>query len=359
VILLNPGPVNLSARVRRAALAQDLCHRESEFTELQAAVRAKLLGVYGLDPVRWSAVTVGGSGTLAVEATLTTLVPRDGRLLVLENGVYGARMSEIARRHGIATDAVRFAAGDELVLERVRQALSAGPRFSHVAVVHHETTTGRLNALAPLGALCREHGAALLVDAVSSFGAEALELEAWGVTACVATAHKCLHGILGLSFAIARRDALEASCQPPRTLYLDLAGWAREQERGGTPFTPIVPAFLGLHEALDELAEAGGWKARGARYRELAERVRRALGERKIEPWLAPEVSSAVLRSYRLPAGLGYGALHDALKQRGFVIYGGQAPLRDELFRISTMGEISDRDIDRFVAALRELRWSP
>ena len=359
MILLNPGPVKLSARVRAALVAEDLCHREPEFFELQAAVRAKLLGVYDADPARFTSVIVGGSGTLAVEATLTTLVPADGRLLVLENGVYGERMSEIARRHRIAGAAVHFETGEEINLERVRRALAAGPDFTHLAVVHHETTTGRLNALAPLGALCREHGVGFLVDAVSSFGAESLELDAWGISACVATAHKCLHGAPGLSFAIVRRDALEASCQPPRTLYLDLAGWAREQERDGTPFTPIVPAFHALREALEEWREAGGWRARGARYRDLAERIRRALAERGIDPWLPPEVSSAVLRSYRLPAGLTYGALHDLLKKRGFVIYGGQAPLRDQLFRISTMGEISDHDVDRFIAALGELRWSP
>ncbi len=173
----------------------------------------------------------------------------------------------------------------------------------------------------------------------------------------MATAHKCLHGALGLSFAIVRRTELERGCNPPRTLYLDLAGWAREQERASTPFTPIVPAYHALREALDELAEAGGWRARGARYRQLAERVRAGLAACGIEPWLAPEVSSAVLRSYRLPDAMPYERLHDEMKKRGFVIYAGQAPLRDQLFRISTMGEIADSDIDRFLAAVGELTY--
>jgi 2-aminoethylphosphonate-pyruvate transaminase len=354
VILLNPGPVVLSARVRRALGAEDLCHREPEFAELQSAVRSRLLAVYALDPARYSAVLLGGSGTLAVEAMLTSLLPEGGRLLVLENGVYGARISEIARRHRIVSAALRVAAGAELQLDAVRGELARGERFTHVAVVHHETTTGRLNALAPLGALCREHGAALLVDAVSSFGAEPLDLEAWGIEACAATAHKCLHGAPGVSFVIARRDALERCCQPPRALYLDLSVWAREQDGGGTPFTPIVPAVHALRAALDEHADAGGWAARGARYRELAERVRAGLAGLGIEPWLAPQASSAVLRSYRLPRGIGWQALHDALKKTGFVIYAGQPPLREELFRISTMGEIGDADVTRFLAAMGE-----
>jgi len=355
VILLNPGPVNLSTRVRRALLAEDLCHREPEFAELQAAVRSRLLGVYSLDPAIWTAVVLGGSGTAAVEAALTSLVPADGRLLVIENGVYGERMSEIARRHRIAAASLHFEAGEEIGVESVRRSLAASERFTHVAVVHHETTTGRLNELEAIAGLCREHGAALIVDAVSSFGAELLDLDAWGIAACAATAHKCLHGALGLSFAIVRRTELEVCCQPPRTLYLDLAGWAREQEQGSTPFTPIVPAYHALREALDELAEAGGWRARGARYRELAERIRVGLAARGIEPWLSPESSSVVLRSYRLPEGMSYARLHDALKKRGFVIYAGQPPLRDRLFRISTMGEIADRDVDRFLAAVGEL----
>lgn len=354
MILLNPGPVNLSARVRRALGAEDLCHREPEFGELQAAIRARLLSVYGLDADVWEPVILGGSGTLAVEAMLTSLVPANGRLLVLENGVYGERMSEIARRHCIPTTAVRFGAGEEIRLDEVRRALSVRDGFSHVAVVHHETTTGRLNALAPLAALCRERGVALLVDAVSSFGAEALDLDAWGVAACAATAHKCLHGALGISFVVARHDVLDRAAEPSRTLYLDLGTWAREQARGGTPFTPIIPAFHALREALDELHEAGGWRARHERYRALAERIRSGLQWLDIAPFLAPEVSSVVLRSYRLPEAPRYTVLHDELKKRGFVIYAGQAPLREQIFRVSTMGEISDPDVDRLLEAFAD-----
>lgn len=359
MILLNPGPVTLSARVRRALTAEDLCHREPEFTELQTALRSRLLGVYGLDAATWTPVILGGSGTLAVEAMLASLVPSSGRLLVLENGVYGERMSEIARRHGIASTPLRFDAGAEIQRDAVRRALASGAGFTHVAVVHHETTTGRLNELAALGALCREGGAALLVDAVSSFGAEQLDPDGWGIAACAATAHKCLHGALGISFVIVRRDALERGADPPRTLYLDLETWTREQERGSTPFTPIVPAFQALREALDELAEAGGWRARGERYRALAERVRAGLLRLGITPWLAPEASSAVLRSYRLPERITYESLHAELKKRGFVIYSGQGPLREQMFRISTMGEITDRDIDRLLAAFGEATCAP
>jgi 2-aminoethylphosphonate-pyruvate transaminase len=354
VILLNPGPVVLSERVRGALLRPDLCHREAEFSQLQEEIRARLLGVYALAPEAWSAVLLGGSGTAAVEAMLASLVPQGGRLLVLANGVYGERMAAIARAHGIECRALELVWGAPLELGAVREALRSAPGFGHVAVVHHETTTGRLNPLGPLAALCAEHGAQLLVDAVSSFGAERIAFGE-GLAACAATANKCLHGAPGVSFVIARRDALRAAATPARGVYLDLQRWATEQERGGTPFTPPIPSCYALREALAELAQEGGWSARGRRYARLAEQVRTGLERLGIAPHLPPQDSSAVLRSYALPAGLGYDALHDELKKRGFVIYAGQAALRQRVFRISTMGAITDGDLERLLAALAQI----
>jgi 2-aminoethylphosphonate-pyruvate transaminase len=355
VILLNPGPVNLSERVRRALLGADICHREPEFSALQDAVRARLLEVYALDPETWVAVLLSGSGTHVLEAMLASLVPAEGHVLVLENGVYGERMSEIARRHGIRTTPLHFDWGEEIRLERVRQALVSARGLTHLAVVHHETTTGRLNRLAPIAKLCREFRLQLLLDAVSSFGGEAIELDDWGLAACVATANKCLHGVPGLAFAIVRREALASGCCPPRTLALDLVGYLREQDRGGTPFTPAVPAFYALHEALGELADDGGWTRRAARYRELAEKVGRGLAGLGVHPYIPAEESSVVLRSYRLPDSMRYELLHDELRKRGFVIYAGPGALEQQLFRISTMGEITDADIARLLAAFSEI----
>jgi 2-aminoethylphosphonate-pyruvate transaminase len=239
-------------------------------------------------------------------------------------------------------------------LDAVARRLDAG-EVTHVVAVHHETTTGRLNEIAPLVDVCRREGVELLVDAVSSFGAEALEFDAPELAAVAGTANKCLHGIPGLSFAIVRRGALARGCAPPRTLSLDLLEHHTEQERASTSFTPPIPAFHALCEALRELAECGGRAARHARYRELAERVAAGLAKLGIEPYLPSSESSVVLRSYRLPCGLAYDTLHDELKKRGFVIYAGQGGLGSELFRISTMGEIADDDIERLLRAFDEI----
>ncbi len=356
-ILLNPGPVSLSDTVRRAAAATDLCHREPEFFALQDRVREELLAVYGLPQSDWSAVLLGGSGTTALEAMMASLLPRDCKLLVLENGVYGERLSRIAAIHDIDADAVEYAWGEPWDLQQIADALSAGA-YTHVAAVHHETTTGRLNSIEQLLTVCEQHAASLLLDGVSSFGAEHIPFTSPALAACAATANKCLHGIPGLCFVLLRKTALGNAATPPRSLTLDLTLWESHQSRQSTPFTPSVNGMLALDQALQELAQSGGWKARHARYSRLAGRVARQLERLGVEALLPEQESSCVLRSYRIPAGRSYADIHDGLKQRGFVVYAGQGSLAEGMFRISTMGDITDYDMDRLETALQDVMAS-
>jgi len=329
----------------------DLCHREPEYFELQDNVIHGLLDIYQCDPAKWAAVLIGGSGTSAMEAMMISLVPHDAHVLVLENGVYGERLSKIAKIYDIPNQALTVAWGDEIDLQALARLLASGD-FSHVAAVHHETTTGRLNPVDEIAALCSKFNVQLLLDAVSSFGAESIPFEQTSLQAIAATANKCLHGIPGLAMVLCRRDALLQGIRP-RSLSLHLPGWAEQQAKQSTPFTPPVNALLGLSEALKELNKQGGWKARRSRYRNLAGRVAETCKELAVEPWLPASESSCVLRSYHLPADLTYNELHDGLKQQGFIIYAGQGDLGTRLFRISTMGEISDYDLERLVQALR------
>ena len=350
-ILLNPGPVSLSEGVRRAVAKVDLCHREPEYFELQDEVIRGLVDIYQCDPDLWTAVLVGGSGTSAMEAMLASLLPHDANVLVLENGVYGERLSRIAGIYGIEYQALKVAWGEAIDLTALADLLAAGD-FSHVLAVHHETTTGRLNPVDEIASLCTENGVQLLLDAVSSFGAESIPFEHESLQAIAATANKCLHGIPGLAMVLCRRESLKQEIKP-RTLVLHLQGWAQQQAKQSTPFTPPVNALLGLAQALKELEKQGGWKARRSRYRKLAARVAETCQALGVKQWLPAEVSSCVLRSYHLPAGMTYNELHDGLKQHGFIIYAGQGDLAAQLFRISTMGEISDYDMARLVNALQ------
>jgi 2-aminoethylphosphonate-pyruvate transaminase len=356
MLLLNPGPVTLTERVRRSLTQADLCHRESEFFDLQDEARERLLATYALDPHEWSAVLITASGTGAVEGMLASLVPESGHVLVVENGVYGERMTQICAQYGIAH--VRTAGSwlspvDLDVIRRCLDAQCGSKPFTHVAVVHHETTTGRLNDLRPLGELCRAHRMNLLVDTVSSFGAEAIDFSDSSLSAVAATANKCLHGVPGVSFVVVKRTALERVTR--RSYYLDLGRLSRLQDGRDTPFTPAVQATYALVEALREFAEQGGRIARYRRYAALAEQVRSGLAELGIESVLPTAQSSVVLRAYHLPSGLGYAALHDGLKSEGFVIYAGQGDLSRTLFRISTMGALTPADMARFLQCFGRL----
>ena len=283
-----------------------------------------------------------------------SLVPRDGRALVVANGVYGERIAAMLQAHGKTHEVIASPWTDAMDLPAVERRLAASPRVTHVLAVHHETTTGRLNDVAGLGALCRRFDAALLLDAVSSFGGETIAFDEWGLEACAATANKCLHGAPGASFVLARRTALETRASGATTLYLDLHRYHAEQRRGSSPFTPPVHVCHALAEALREMEDEGGWSRRHARYRALSEHVFGGLRAQGVSPLLPIDSpSSAVLTAYRMPEGLAYGGFHDFLKQEGFVIYAGQGRLSGDVFRIAVMGELDAQDMDRLLAACR------
>jgi 2-aminoethylphosphonate-pyruvate transaminase len=232
----------------------------------------------------------------------------------------------------------------------------AARRFSAVLAVHHETTTGRLNRLDELGALCRAAGVPLLLDAVSSFGAESIDWSGWHVGAVASTANKCLHGVPGVAFVIADRALLHARRGSAPSVYLDLQRYHAEQVTGDSPFTQAVHACFALDEALDELADEGGWRARRDRYRARSNRLRTGLASIGIDALLPASDSASMLTAFRLPQGVTYRALHDRLKDAGYVIYAGQQRLADSIFRIATMGAIQDTDLDRVVEEVGRCR---
>jgi len=352
MLLLNPGPVTLTERVRQSLLQTDLCHRESEFFDLQDEARQRLVGVYDLDPAQWTAVLMTGSGTAALESMIAGLVPAQGKLLIVQNGVYGERIAQISAQYGIAHTVVKHEWMEAPDMARIDAALAADPAITHVAVIHHETTTGRLNDIPAIDALCQKHGKRLLLDGVSSFGAEAIDFGG-NIDAVAATANKCLHGVPGAAFVVTRRTALANAAS--RTYYLDIARLAKLQDQRNTPFTPSVHAYYALVEALREHQEEGGWQGRHQRYAALAEEVRSGLAALGIDALWPATQSSVVLRAYKLPEGVSYEQLHDGLKARGFVIYAGQGGLSSQLFRVSTMGALTAADMHRLVTGFREL----
>jgi len=352
-ILLNPGPVNLTPRVRAALSGEDECHREPEFADLTRGTLAALERVHPEAAASHAARLVTGSGTTAVEAMLASLVPRDGTVLVAANGVYGERIERMLAAQGKASVLHR---GDWLAPldpQALGGILRERPEITHVATVHSETTTGRLNDLGPVAELCASMEKGLLVDAVSSFGAEAVDFEAWRPLGVAATANKCLHGAPGISFVLAERSALAGCAGNSPALVLDLAAYADQAGSGFSPFTQATHVLRALREALRELDEQGGWSQRRERYRFLSARIREGLVELGVEPLLEAGASSSMITAFRLPRGRTYGELHDALREAGFVIYAGQGELSKTLFRIANMGAIQDDDVRRLLDAFR------
>ena len=357
-ILLNPGPVTLTSRVRSALVRGDWCHREPEFARLVREINQRLVRVHPGFEADYRAVTLAGSGTAAVEAMLATFAPDAGHTLVAANGVYGERMARMLEAHGKPFRTVREAWTSGIDVAAISRELDTSPGITHIAVVHHETTTGRLNDLDALGALCRQRGITLLLDAVSSFGAERIDAASWNVGALAATANKCLHGVAGLSFVLARDDLWSAPAARAGSVYLDLHGYHAAQHGDGfSPFTLPVQVAFAFREALAEHEDEGGSEARRLVYAGRAARVAATLGDAGVTTLLPSDEYSSVLWSWKLPEGHGYATLHDALKAEGFVIYAGQGDLGAQIFRIAHMGDIQPADLARLCDALsRTLR---
>lgn len=354
-ILLNPGPTNVSDAVRAAMAGPDWCHREPEYFDLQDEVRALLLECFSLAPGSWTSVLLTGSGTAAVETMVSSAVPRGKKLLIVDNGVYGDRMAKMCAAHGTATVTVRAGWFERPALAEIERTLVEHPDVACVAVVHHETTTGLLNDVPAIGALARRHGKRLLVDAVSSLAGEALDLDASGADYLACTANKCVQGLPGIAFVLARRDALaELAPGTARSLYLDLANLAVKQDRRDTPFTPAVQVMLAMRVALRELREETVAR-RVARYAGYGRTVRAGLERLGLEILVAPELRSNTITTIALPAGRTYDDVHDAYKAEGFVIYAGQGDLRSRAFRIATMGNLDDATLERALAVLARL----
>jgi 2-aminoethylphosphonate-pyruvate transaminase len=351
LVLLNPGPALTTERVKRAAAGVDVCHREPEWVEVERRVRSKLRTVAGLSP-EWGVALLAGSGTAALEAAVRACVRPGRRLLVVDNGVYGDRIGRIAERAGLDWRAVTGAWTQPIGVARVASTL-AEQHYDAVAVVHHETTTGLLNPVAEIAAAARAAGALTLVDAVSSFGVEDLDVSALDLVAC--SANKCLHGLPGASFVLCSPAAIErAAAVEPSSLYLDLHLYLEAAEAGSPPFTPSVPAIAALDAALDELLVEGP-RARAVDYAERAVALDAALADVGLHQLIPPGYRSRSIRSVALPAGVPFERLHEPLKEAGYVVYAGQGPLASEIFRIACMGALDPEALRAFGGELRRV----
>jgi 2-aminoethylphosphonate-pyruvate transaminase len=352
--LLNPGPVNTTATVKSALVHPDVCHRDSVFSELMVSLTSRLRRIFRGTP-HHTVVTITGSGTAAMEAALVSTVPTDRKILIIDNGAFGARLVEVATVHDMDIVHLRYEWGEPVQVEDVERTLAEYPEIAVVAMIHHETSVGLLNPVREVGALCRRHDALLVVDAVSSLGAEDLDVVRDNIDVCYASANKCLHAVSGASFlCIAPRVWGRIEHVSPRSYYLDLRRYRRYMdELAQTPFTPAVSVYFALDAACAEFL-ADGHAARFAMYRERNRKLREGLAALGMPPLTRHGCESSSIVTCRLPEGVSFEALYEAVKARGIILYACKGVLARDYLQIANMGHLADGTIEHLLEVLAE-----
>ncbi len=343
------GPVRIHPRVLRAMSMPSLNHRGDYFHGIVREIRELLPVLFGTTGHQ---VVLSGSGTAGLEAVYASLVPKDGRTLVLTNGNFGDRTDEIVRRYSSSVTTLSAPWGSPIPLDPAKAELAKGD-VRAVCVVHNETSVGLANDLAALAPAVREAGALFLVDGISAVAGIPVSVEAWGIDALVAGSQKGLAAPAGLAL-VHLSERARASLRPG-TFYLDLAAHLKSLEKNDTPWTPAVPLFLALREALLLLKEEG-LEARLARTHRLAEAARAAVDALGLELFPDRRFASDTVTAVKNPAGLGDPELRKVLeRQYNIIVQGGQGALTGKIFRIGHMGIADWPDLLVTFAALERI----
>ena len=354
-LLLTPGPLTTSKAVKEAML-HDWGSRDAAFLKINREVLEWLPEIVGAGG-DYVTVPMQGSGTFAVEAMLTTFVPPDGKCLVLINGAYGLRAKkilDIARRATAVHQTPEDTPPDLAEIDRI---LTIDESITHIFAVQCETTSGILNPIVEIGALVQKHHRRLLVDAMSAFGALALEAKSVGFDAVAASSNKCIEGLPGLGFVICNPNALAATAGNATTLVLDLHDqWQNFSKTGQYRFTPPIHVIVAFHKALEEFRAEGGQPGRGRRYTENAEVLisgMRALG---FKPLLPDKLQAPIIATFHMPTDKAFvfQTFYDRLKDRGYVIYPGKLTVADS-FRIGCIGRLNAGHMRGALAAIAEV----
>jgi 2-aminoethylphosphonate-pyruvate transaminase len=353
-LLLTPGPLSTTKSVK-AAMLRDWCTWDDDYKELVQEVRTKLIRLATHQTNRYTCVLMQGSGTFSVESIISTAIPDNGKLLVLPNGAYGDRIVQIAKTlkiNCVFNDSGELEPPD---LEKLEATLKADKAITHVAVVHSETTTGMLNPIEKIGKIVKKHGKFFIVDAMSSFGGVPIDIEAMDVDFIVSSANKCIQGVPGFGFIIAKKETLLKCKGQARSLSLDLYDqWnTMEKDKGKWRYTSPTHVVRAFHQAMIELEEEGGIAKRTERYRTnhrtLVDGMRR-LGFRTLLP---DAYQGHFITSFYSPESTKYDfkTFYDLLKGKGFVIYPGKVS-KASAFRIGTIGDVYPADMERLVKAI-------
>ena len=350
-VLLTPGPLTTSTATK-LAMVRDWGSRDTGFIALNRRVREMLLDVVHARETH-VCVPLQGSGTFAVEAMLGTMVPKNGHVLVPLNGAYCRRIQRICSILGRRVTSLDYDERDPVRPSDVDAALKKEASITHVALVHCETSTGVLNPLAEVAAVVAQHKKSLLVDAMSSFAALAIE---GAFDALVAASGKCLEGPPGMGFALLRKDSLQQCAGNAHSLVLDLHDqWVNMEKTAQWRFTPPTVIVAALHAALEQFVAEGGRAARGARYRRNCEVLIEGMTRLGFKLFLDPKHQAPVIVTFHAPSDPNYDfqKFYDRVREKGFVLYPGKLTQVDTL-RVGCIGAIDEHVIRAAVHAIAD-----
>ena len=353
--LLTPGPLTTTDTVKQVMLF-DHCTWDDDYKQITQSIRAQLLELAHVSAPDYTAVLMQGSGSFGVESVLTSVIGPDEKLLIAANGAYGLRMAEICRHAGIAFTLYEQDNDKRPDPAVVADHLAQDPAITHVSMVHGETTSGILNDVAAVGKVVKAAGKIFIVDAMSTFGGVDVPVADWGIDFLISSANKCIQGVPGFSFILAKRAELEDSQGKARSLALDLYDqWKTMEVDGKWRFTSPTHVVLAFAQALKELKAEGGVPARYARYDENQRLLAENLSAMGFRPYLDSKVQGPIITTFHYPEGakFTFRQMYDYIKERGYVLYPGKV-MEAETFRVGNIGEIYPGDILKLSAILAD-----
>lgn len=352
-ILLNPGPATTTDSVKYSQVVPDICPREKEFGNLMQFVSSELTSIVANNE-EYTTVLFGGSGTAVVESILTSVIPYDKTILIINNGSYGKRMCQIASRYKINFIEFKSSPILPLDLNELKNILDSNKNISHLAVVHNETTTGLLNNLDELSNLTKNSNIELIVDAMSSYAAIPIDMKKQNISYLAASSNKNIQGMAGVGFVIANISSLEKLKNiEPRTFYLSLfEQYENFIKTHQMRFTPPVQTLYALKQAIIE-AKNEGIENRYKRYSSSWELLTNFLKQMNLKYLVEDKYHSKIITSIYIPDGIDFDDLHDFFYENGFTIYPGKVE-EFNTFRIANIGQIDDKDIKEFTLLLKK-----
>jgi 2-aminoethylphosphonate-pyruvate transaminase len=355
-ILLNPGPATTSDAVKYAQVVQDICPREQEFVDIMDEIRKELVKVVHGDPAKYTAVIFTGSGTIIQDVCINSLVPKNKKICIVNNGAYSARMAEIADSYHISCVNLEFPTTSLPDLNVVRETLEKDKDIAVVATVHHETGTGVLNPISEIGKIVHDNNCVFVVDTISTYALLPINIEEENIDFLMSSAQKGLGGMTGVSWLVGNIEEIEKSKDYPiRSYYCNLYMQYDFFKRvGEMHFTPPVQTIYALRQAIKEYWEEGE-QARWERITKCWEAIHKGIEEIGLESVIDKGIQGHLVVTIKAPENgkFDFLKLHDYCYERGFTIYPGKM-FGLKTFRLCNLGQITYRDIDDFFVVAKE-----